>query len=77
MDLRIRLFLDTIIADVNAFDDIPLEARRLVLESAMHLVEKASDKAIAEQSKTEAHNNAEDIFENQLGELPIGGDSDQ
>ena len=76
MDLRIRLFLDTIIADVNAFDDIPLEARRLVLESAMHLVEKASDKAIAEQSKQEAQN-AESIFENQLGELSERRDSDQ
>lgn len=76
MDLRIRLFLDTIIADVNAFDDIPLEARRLVLESAMHLVEKASDKAIAEQSKQEAQN-AESIFESQLGELPVGNDADQ
>jgi hypothetical protein len=76
MDLRIRLFLDTIIADVNAFDDIPLEARRLVLESAMHLVEKASDKAIAEQTKQEAQN-AESIFENQLGELSERRDSDQ
>ena len=76
MDLRIRLFLDTIIADVNAFDDIPLEARRLVLESARHLVEKASDKAIAEQSKQEAQN-AESIFENQLGELSERRDSDQ
>lgn len=76
MDLRIRLFLDTIIADVNAFDDIPLEARRLVLESAMHLVEKASDKAIAEQSRQEAHD-AENLLQNQLGELSVGRDSDQ
>jgi hypothetical protein len=38
MDFRIRLFLDTIIDAVNQFNDIPLEARRLVLESAMKLV---------------------------------------
>lgn len=69
MDFRIRLFLDTIVDTVNQFDDIPLEARRLVLESAMHLVEKASDKAIAKQRESMEEENAEGVFENQLGEL--------
>lgn len=49
MNYRIRLFLDTIIDTVNQFSDIPLEARRLVLESAMHIVEREADKAIIEE----------------------------
>ena len=67
MDFRIRLFLDTIIDTVNQFDDIPLESRRLVLESAMHLVEKASDKAIATQRME--REDAESVLTNKLGEL--------
>lgn len=54
MDLRIRQFLDEIIALVNTYDDIPLEARRLALESAMYNCERASNKAIQQQSETEA-----------------------
>lgn len=69
MDFRIRLFLDTIIDTVNQFNDIPLEARRLVLESAMHIVEKAADKAIATERESMEEENAESVLENQLGEL--------
>ena len=54
MDLRIRQFLDDIIALVNTYDDIPLEARRLALESAMYNCERASNKAIQQQSEAEA-----------------------
>lgn len=54
MDLRIRQFLDEIIATVNRYDDIPLEARRLALESAMYNCERASNKAIQQQSEAEA-----------------------
>lgn len=54
MDLRIRQFLDEVIALVNTYDDIPLEARRLALESAMYNCERASNKAIQQQSEAEA-----------------------
>lgn len=70
MDFRIRLFLDTIIDTVNQFNDIPLESRRLVLESAMHLVEKAADKAIANQRQSMEEQNAESVLKDKLGELP-------
>lgn len=80
MDLRIREFFDQIISLVNLYDDIPLEARRLALESAMYNTERAANKAIKEQNEKlllEANNNAEDLFENKLGELSIGSDSSQ
>lgn len=54
MDLKIRQFLDEIIATVNRYDDIPLEARRLALESAMYNCERAANKAIQQQSEEEA-----------------------
>lgn len=54
MDLRIRQFLDEVIALVNTYDDIPLEARRLALESVMYNCERASNKAIQQQSEAEA-----------------------
>ena len=69
MNFRIRFFLDTIIDTINQFDDVPLEARRLVLESAMHIVEKAADKAIATERESMEEENAESVLENQLGEL--------
>ena len=73
MDLRIREFFDQIISLVNLYDDIPLEARRLALESAMYNTERAANKAIKEQNEKmllEANNNAEDLSSNKLGELP-------
>lgn len=73
MDLRIREFFDQIIILVNLYDDIPLEARRLALESAMYNTERAANKAIKEQNEKmllEANNNAEDLSSNKLGELP-------
>ncbi len=54
MDLKIRQFLDEIIATVNRYDDIPLEARRLALESAMYNCERAANKAIQQQNEEEA-----------------------
>lgn len=62
MDFRIRLFLDMVIDLVNEFGDIPLEARRLVLESAMKIVEKRSDEAIVEQRTQMEAGNAENVF---------------
>lgn len=79
MDFRIRLFLDSVIDLVNEYGDIPLEARRLVLESAMRIVEKKADEAIVRQRAEIMDNpgemeseggNAENIHENKLGELP-------
>lgn len=75
MDLRIRLFLDEVIALTNQFDDLPLECRRLVLESVMHLVEKEANKAIAIASQE--GENAKDVLKNKLGELSIGGNSSE
>ena len=62
MDFRIRLFLDMVIDLVNEFGDIPLEARRLVLESAMKIVEKRSDEAIVEQRTQMEAGNAENVL---------------
>lgn len=70
MNYKIRLLQDSIIDVVNKFDDVPLEAKRLVLESIMHIVEKAADKAIfVESDVTMEDKNAEGIFEDKLGEL--------
>ena len=69
MNFRLRLFLDTIIDVVNQFDDLPLEGRRLVLESAMHIVEKASDKAIVKERESMEDKDAESVFKDKLGEL--------
>lgn len=69
MNFRLRLFLDTIVDVVNQFDDIPLEGRRLVLESAMHIVEKAADKAIAKERESMEDKDAESVLTNKLGEL--------
>lgn len=46
MNFRTRLFLDNIIDVINQFGDLPFEVRRLVLESAMHIVERKADEAI-------------------------------
>ena len=54
MDLRIRQYLDELIALTNAYDDIPLEARRLALESVMYNTERAANKAIQAQSMEES-----------------------
>ena len=54
MDLKIRQFLDELIALVNSYDDIPLEARRLAHESVMYNTERASNKAIQSQSMDES-----------------------
>lgn len=70
MNFRLRLFLDTIVDVINQFEDIPLEGRRLVLESAMHIVEKAADKAISQERKSMEDKDAESVLTNQLGELP-------
>lgn len=64
MDLRIREFFDRIIDLVNEYDDIPLEARRLALESAMYNTERAVNKAIKEQAQAmsmEVQKDAEDL----------------
>ena len=67
MNFRLRLFQDNIIDIVNQFNDLPFEGRRLVLESVMHLIEKKADEAIVIEREEE---NAKNIFEDKLGELP-------
>ena len=67
---RIRLYQDNIIDITNQFSDVPLEVRRLVLESVMHLVERESDKAIVTERENMEANDAESILEDKLGELP-------
>lgn len=69
MDFRIRLFQDNIVSLVNEFQDIPFEARRLVLESVAHLVERKADEAIVTQREEMEAKDAESILEDKLGEL--------
>lgn len=78
MSFRMRLFLDSVIDLVNDFDDIPIEARRLVLESVIRLVEKKADEEIVREREQllsnsadieSEENDAKDILENKLGEL--------
>ena len=62
--------MDEVVDLVNKYDDVPMEARRLVLESVMHIAEKSADKAIIAEREEEEENNAKNIFQDQLGELP-------
>lgn len=70
MNLRIRLFQDELVNLLNQFSDVPLEARRLVLSSVLHIVEVTTDNAIATERESMEEENAKDIFEDKLGELP-------
>ncbi len=82
MDFRIRLFFESLVAMTNQFDDVPLEAKRFVIISLLSLVEQEADKAVDAQRneialKAMEETNAKDIQQNQLGELPFGGDADK
>ena len=67
MNFRIRLFQDTIIDAINEFDDIPMEARRAIIENVHHLMEKKANELIA-QEREQA--DEQSILEDKLGELP-------
>ena len=63
MDNRIRQFLEAIVSLVNSYDDIPLEAKRLALESAMHSTERAANIEIQKQNLEEATRVSQEIDE--------------
>lgn len=67
MNFRIRLFQDAIIETVNQFNDIPMEARRAILENVSNIVEKKANELIA-QEKEQGYEQS--VFEDKLGELP-------
>lgn len=66
MNKKIRAFFEQIIALVNAFDDVPIEAKRMALFIALQLVERQSNEAIELEQE---ENNAESIPEDKLAEL--------
>ena len=66
MNFRIRLFQDAIIETVNQFNDIPMEARRAILENVSNIVEKKANEFIA-QEKEQGYEQS--VFEDKLGEL--------
>lgn len=66
MNRKIRAFFEKIIALVNAFDDVPIEAKRMALFIALQLVERQSNEAIELEQEGE---NAESIPEDKLAEL--------
>lgn len=66
MNKKIRAFFEQIIALVNAFDDVPIEAKRMALFITLQLVERQSNEAIELEQE---ENNAESIPEDKLAEL--------
>lgn len=66
MNRKIRAFFEKIIALVNAFDDVPIEAKRMALFIALQLVERQSNEAIELEQEEK---NAESIPEDKLAEL--------
>ena len=66
MNKKIRAFFEQIIALVNAFYHVPIEAKRMALFIALQLVERQSNEAIELEQE---ENNAESIPEDKLAEL--------
>lgn len=73
MDSKIRQFLNEAIALVNSHQDIPLEAKRLALESVVYICEKEVNKLIDIQNEQESARMLEEM--NQLESQVNGGDS--
>lgn len=79
MDNReVRAFFEEIINLVNSFEDIPIEVKRLALFSAFQIVERQANEVIQmeqrealEKIKQKEEEDAENIFEDKLGELSI------
>lgn len=72
MDYELRQLQDELIELVNGHEALPWEAKRLVVDSVLNLVEKKADEEIRKQitmyeNKEDA--NAKGIPENQLAEL--------
>ncbi len=68
MNVKIRRFQDSLVDLVNSYEDIPIEARLVVLELITSNVQRLADNTIIEELSKEAAN-AEGIPENQLAEL--------
>lgn len=79
MDNReVRAFFEEIINLVNSFEDIPIEVKRLALFSAFQIVERQANEVIQmeqrdalEKIKQKEEEDAENVFEDKLGELSI------
>ena len=57
MNRAIRELGDKLIADLNAAADVPLEAKRLIVENILSLVTRKADEAIISEIKSsEAEN---------------------
>lgn len=68
MNVKIRRFQDSLVDLVNSYEDIPIEARLVILELITSNVQRLADNTIIEELSKEAAN-AEGIPENQLAEL--------
>ena len=72
MDYELRQLQDGLIDLINSYEALPWEAKRLVVDSVLNLVEKKADEEIRKQIVMYEHKedaNAKGIPENQLGEL--------
>ena len=65
MNEQIRLLEDTIIETLNSYEQVPIEAKRLVLREIYLIVEQKANEAIIQEVE-----NAKNIQQNKLGELP-------
>lgn len=65
MNEQIRLLEDTIIETLNSYEQVPIEAKRLVLKEIYLIVEQKANEAIIQEVE-----NAKSIQPNKLGELP-------
>lgn len=61
MNLKIRKLEDDIIALLNE-SDVPIEGKRLILDSVMRLVKDEADRQILEEMQ-----NAESIYKDNMG----------
>lgn len=65
MNEQIRLLEETLIATLNTFENVPIEAKRLILKEIYSMVEAKADEIISEEKQ-----DAEKLSEDKLGELP-------
>lgn len=72
MNLKIRLFKQAIVNFIEG-SDLPIEVQRLILGEIYNEVEKQSNETISIELANESEGgecDAENIQQNQLGELP-------
>lgn len=56
MNYELRLLQDELIGLINSHDNLPWEARRLVVEAVLCLIEKKADEAITREISEEGEN---------------------